>query len=896
MLVLPKTIGSLTLERKIGTGNVAEAYLATQRNGKPALVRRILPFIARDPARLAAIEARVNELAGFRHPALVHVIGTVEEGGETFMVEDRVDGVSLERVIVAARTHNSRIPANLFLHIAVQVCNALEALHSRPSPSGADSTLHLGVKPGAVFVAHDGKVTVGSFGLTRSPTSLPQGGVASAITPRMEYLSPEQTHADQQITPSSDLFSLGAVLYELLTQESLFRAESNLQTIHRIRRGEVTSQLLRVKARMPGLDKVLYRALSVNPKHRYQRAFVLREDLRGLMSGYSFASLPEDAKEWLAPLFDAQGVQPTPFVPAQASYSGSSLDTFDSADAPEDTDVGFAAADADLEVSDVDLPVAPKSAAVTRLPDPTASSAGWVPVVDGPSRKASLIGLSDDEAAPENTAAWIAPSEAWQEHSAEQVDEDAAFEAPESTAGFLAARDLPMHAAPPLEEPTQTSPGEPPEVERPAVARPAPRLGEEEAANTEAEFEAPPPQSKVFSLAIVGGLAAMLICSGGVYGAYTWALNARAERVAAAMQTAAPPIVAASNDPAATMADLTPLAPPADAQAEQAQPEQAQPEQAQPEPARASPAPVAAAQPEAPPQARSNEEERRTVSPQPAAPQPAAPQPAAQPSTRVEATARPAAAQPSTRVEATARPEPVPQRTVAAPTTPPPITRDAAIPGPAPRPTGMIRPTAPVTASVPSAAAPADASLNLTPAALNFDSIATDARAGRLRSEDAAALSALPVSDPGYTRAQALLLSNAEKKGDGAAAERALQALFTLPENTYNPQFLAADARYQVNKGQYDKALARAQTAERYWSRLPPSQSFATRTQIYEVEAAAWQGKFYGSNADMTALDNAIRGWNRYREHVASANRADLEKSAEAQITKLEDIRVRLQE
>ena len=876
MLVLPKTIGSLTLERKIGTGNVAEAYLATQRNGKPALVRRILPFIARDPARLAAIEARVNELAGFRHPALVHVIGTVEEGGETFMVEDRVDGVSLERVIVAARTHNSRIPANLFLHIAVQVCNALEALHSRPSPSGADSTLHLGVKPGAVFVAHDGKVTVGSFGLTRSPTSLPQGGVASAITPRMEYLSPEQTHADQQITPSSDLFSLGAVLYELLTQESLFRAESNLQTIHRIRRGEVTSQLLRVKARMPGLDKVLYRALSVNPKHRYQRAFVLREDLRGLMSGYSFASLPEDAKEWLAPLFDAQGVQPTPFVPAQASYAGASLDPFDSADAPEDTDVGFAASDADLEVSEADLPVAPKSAAVASLPDPTASSGGWAPVVDGPSHKAHLIGLSDDEAAPENTAAWIAPSEAWQEHSAEQVDEDAAFEAPESTAGFLAARDLPMHAAPPLEEPTQTSPGEPPAVERPAVARTDPPFGVDAAANAEAEFEAPPPQSKVFSLAIVGGLAAMLICSGGVYGAYTWALNARAERVAAAMQTAAPPVVAASNDPAATMAELTPLPPPADAQAE---------------PTQASPAPVAAAQPKAPPQARSNEEERRTVSPQAAAPQAAA-----QPSTRVEATARTAAAQPSTRAEATARPEPVPQRSVAAPTTPPPLTRDATIPGPAPRPTGMIRPTAPVAASIPSVAAPADASLTLTPAALNFDSIATDARAGRLRSEDAAALSALPVSDPGYTRAQALLLSNAEKKGDGAAAERALQALFTLPENTYNPQFLAADARYQVNKGQYDKALARAQTAERYWSRLPPSQSFATRTQIYEVEAAAWQGKFYGSNADMTALDNAIRGWNRYREHVASANRADLEKSAEAQITKLEDIRVRLQE
>ena len=107
MLVLPKNLGSLTLHRKIGTGTVAESYLATGTDGKPAVVRRILPFIVKDPSRKAGIEARVAELSGFRHPALVHVNGVVEEGGETFIVEEYVDGVSLERLITDGRTPRS---------------------------------------------------------------------------------------------------------------------------------------------------------------------------------------------------------------------------------------------------------------------------------------------------------------------------------------------------------------------------------------------------------------------------------------------------------------------------------------------------------------------------------------------------------------------------------------------------------------------------------------------------------------------------------------------------------------------------------------------------------------------------------------------------------------------
>ena len=307
MFLLPHSVGGYTLHRKLGTGGVAESYLGSHDGGgKDVVVRRILPFVLRDPARLASIEARIRDLLGVRHPFLVHVIDYVTEGEDHFVVEEYVQGATLEQVLTWCRQTGHTLPHNVFLNIATQICNGLEALHGRGGKaSGAEHVLHLSLKPGSIFLSAEGKVLVGGYGLTRSPTTHPQGGVAGPVPARMEYLSPEQTHPDQKLTPASDVFSLGALLYEVLTLESLFRAESNLQTIHRVRRAEVTTPLLSVRERLPGLDKVLFRALSLNPRHRYQRAFVLREDLRGLMAGYSFATIGEDTRTFLQPLLEA---------------------------------------------------------------------------------------------------------------------------------------------------------------------------------------------------------------------------------------------------------------------------------------------------------------------------------------------------------------------------------------------------------------------------------------------------------------------------------------------------------------------------------------------------------------------------------------------------------------
>ena len=97
----------------------------------------------------------------------------------------------------------------------------------------------------------------------------------------------------------------GVVLYELLLLKPMFDAEEHLRR-RSIRFGVPRSppQLLEVKETLPGLDQgAVPRALSLNPRHRYQRAFVLREDLRGLMAGFSFADIDEVSRAFIGPIF-----------------------------------------------------------------------------------------------------------------------------------------------------------------------------------------------------------------------------------------------------------------------------------------------------------------------------------------------------------------------------------------------------------------------------------------------------------------------------------------------------------------------------------------------------------------------------------------------------------------
>ena len=191
----------------------------------------------------------------------------------------------------------------------------------------------------------------------------------------------------------------------------------------------------------------------------------------------------------------------------------------------------------------------------------------------------------------------------------------------------------------------------------------------------------------------------------------------------------------------------------------------------------------------------------------------------------------------------------------------------------------------------------ADLGLDTEPAATettDVERFAPSAAKGKLGSSDVMALETVQIDDRAYTRARALLLMNAERKGDEAASKRYLDQLMMLPENQYNPVYLSDLGRYYVNRKQYDRALQEATLAERYWARLPPELVFSKKAEIYETQAAAWQGRFYQSGDDLEMLDQAIRHWQKYRDHVQTKSRTDLVGKADAELAKLEDIQRRL--
>ncbi|MSQ03447.1 MAG: serine/threonine protein kinase [Myxococcales bacterium] len=795
MFLLPHSVGGYTLHRKLGTGGVAESYLGTHDagSGRQLVIRRILPFILRDAARLAAIEARIRDLIGAPNPFLVHVMDHVVAGDEHFIVEEFVHGTNLEQVLNWCRQTGHTIPQHIFLNIATQICNGLGALHSRPAmgSSGAQ-VLHLSLRPAAVFLSPEGKVLLGGFGLSRSPTTHPQGGVAGPIPARMEYLSPEQTQPDQKLDPSSDIFALGSLLYELLGLGSLFRAESNLQTIHRVRRAEVTAQLLQAKERMPGLDKVLFRSLALDPKHRYQRTFVLREDLRGLMAGYSFATIGEDTRAFLQPLLSGVGAAPAPF---DADPFSDAQDT--SIDADPLASAAMAAAALSQRVAKergaesapehtertdahIDAELTPLPNFVFNPPVVTAAPT-WVPDV----RPDVLPPYSFT---PDNSG----------EPSANAYDPPPKRTKKAPARSFTLAppeRALPAMAAPPaLPPPVAVTLAAATRSFEPLAVAPPPPIPEWGPFRE----EDPPSRGPLFASVAIGTLAAVLLCAGIAY----WD--------ASTPPAPEPPIAAVSPKGEAAPAD--------------------------------NPADLFAA-----------------LAPVPA--------------------------------EEVATPEPPPKPAPVAKVSPPPAPKPAPVakvsPPPAPKRAAKGRPQVAKLVATPTVTEP--------PTGGSLDIYAGDARGGRLSSVDVSLLEGVAATDPQFTRSRALLMMNAQKKGDEVAAHRYLDQAMTLPENGYNPALLAEAARWHVNRGEYERALQKAGEAERNWARLPSDLVFAKKAEIYEVEAAAWQGKFYKSGEDLELLYSAVRGWERYRSHVATLDKGELTKKADIEIAKLNDIRTRLE-
>jgi hypothetical protein len=932
----PTKFGSLTLVRKLGESSTAETYEGFQSDGERGrvLVRRVAPRLLADPSTRQAIETRIRDLMGVKHPFLVPVLELLTPGGECLMVEQWVEALPISTVVGWCRQRGLGVPHNVFLNLSTQICNGLEALHGRPGKvSGNPNVLHMALRPSTLFVNLDGRILLGGYGLDRAPR-LPTSDGDNTVDPSwVANLSPEQAEPDQKLIPASDIFSLATILFELLTLQSLFQAETALQTLNRLRRAEITTQLLGVKDMMPGLDKVLYRALSSSPRHRYQRAFVLREDLRGLMAGYSFANIADDTRRFLEPIVaDHPFPSPTPVAPVvEAMPAPGPVDGFDDKVSTRiDPDPRSTAAYASQALAEraaregqaqpgarPEPAPMPTSFPPPRSPRPAqpASTAAYIAQAQGvPLTDAGETILPPEDtpahATPQQTAPParelppISPPPATTAVPLAQKPEPAA-PAPQPVSRSdrlaaaapppgrtaepapLAAKPSPAPITPPPAVAAAPSMAPPPQATDtagpPIHAAPQPPISDHE--EDTGDWEPPKKRGGLMFLLVLVGLVLVVACAGGAWSAW----NSFGAAWYAGRTELADLDVEIPDTPQPVVEDVPipdePEAPSLDGVADAAEmPDAAEVPEEQPEPATTAPTPASTTARDVPAyQGSSSTSSRSTTSRSSSSSSSSTSRSSSGSSGGSSGSSSYRSSSGSSSSSSSSSPSSSSYRSSSSSSSPASSSYAPSYTEPVSYDDGVSDLGAESSSSGP------DDSNSL------LERYSSQAATGSLGSSDIMVIEMVQPEDSAFTRSRLLLVMNAKAKGDAAAVKRYLDELSLRPENQYNPVVLTEYARYYVNKKDYQRALDKAVLAERHWARLPPELVFAKKAEIYEVEAAAYQGLFYRSEDNIDLLDKSIRQWMKYREHVMTESRTDLQARADREIEKLENIRDRLQ-
>jgi hypothetical protein len=301
---LDRLLPAYTIEALIGRGGMGAVYRARQKSLDRLVAIKLLPFelgVQEDFAERFRREA--TALARLNHPHIVavHDFGQADDG-HFFMVMEYVAGSDL-----AARLREGRMPPAEALAVVRQVCEALEFAH-------ANGVVHRDIKPGNILLDAEGRVKVTDFGIAQLASEAP--GAALTATGTLlgtpEYVAPEQTQRAAEVDHRADIFSVGVMLYELLTGQ--------------LPRG-VFRPLAQLAPESRELDPVITRALQGDPAKRYPAVREMREELAacgprrsqrrqwvalGLlaMAGASAAAW----QWWPEPLVATAPAAPAPFV------------------------------------------------------------------------------------------------------------------------------------------------------------------------------------------------------------------------------------------------------------------------------------------------------------------------------------------------------------------------------------------------------------------------------------------------------------------------------------------------------------------------------------------------------------------------------------------------------
>ncbi len=270
----PSHLAGFEIVRRLGTGGMAEVFLAKKRGAeqtyKLQVVKRILPAHGSSPRFRAMFAVEAQLATRLNHPNIVQVYDFQDYSDEGLLLSmEYVEGPDLRRVHRAARAKNTRLSPYVAAYIISEVAKGLHYAHERTDESGQPlGIVHRDVSPQNILLSYDGSVKVADFGIATATLIRHESGILKGKT---AYMSPEQARGDE-VDRRSDIYSLAVVFHELLTGRWLHGSVEGKELLEAVRAGVVEPPSTYVRGVPPELEAIVMRALSVERESRFATA------------------------------------------------------------------------------------------------------------------------------------------------------------------------------------------------------------------------------------------------------------------------------------------------------------------------------------------------------------------------------------------------------------------------------------------------------------------------------------------------------------------------------------------------------------------------------------------------------------------------------------------------
>ena len=298
--------GQYILLEKVGTGGMAELFKAKKIGiegfERVLAIKRILPHLCSDEEFIDMFIAEAKLVARLSHKNIAQVYDFGKIGQNYFIAMEYIRGKDLRGIFKRCEEKNIKLPVALAVFIAKEVSSALSYAHRQKDSMGRNlNIIHRDVSPQNILVSYEGEVKVVDFGIAKAETQ--SHTKTGTIKGKLAYMSPEQAWGNP-IDHRSDIFSLGIVIYEMITGKRLFKGTTEIKTLEMVREAKAETFSPSLVAVIPSeLESIVMKALSKDVKSRYQDASDMERYLGSVLFELSSAAPGSILKKLMNDMF-----------------------------------------------------------------------------------------------------------------------------------------------------------------------------------------------------------------------------------------------------------------------------------------------------------------------------------------------------------------------------------------------------------------------------------------------------------------------------------------------------------------------------------------------------------------------------------------------------------------